>query len=941
MHKLPLLFLAWLALGSAQPKPAITPADYGKWETLGQAVLSPDGKWLAAPIGRANGKYELRISPAISPTAGGKTQTAAFATEPAFSSDSRWVAYSIGVSEADEDKLKKAKKPVQLKMGVMDLTTGKATVIDDVASFAFSDQDAFLAFRRYPPAPRTPAAAPPAPSDPPADPVGATLTVRELTTNVETTFGSVTSFAWQDKGTHLAMTIGVDGRVGNGVELFDPAHSQLKILDSGQAVFSGLVWRKDSSDLAALRSKKDPGYDGESNTVLAWKNLGDKRAGEVAAPKRVVSSRAPQWSEDGRIVYIGLADWDPKTDAAARDEEPSNVEVWHPRDVNVIAEQKLRLVRDRDRNSPAAWHVEELDRLEMGGRVVPLGSNPKENVHLPRAEGLAVAIDETPYDTTGMFGRRFADVYKVEISNGARTRVATNIVPPVWPSHTGHYALNFKDGDFWVYDISTGASRNISKAAGVSFIDKEDDHPSPNRPSWGVAGWTKGDASVIVYDETDLWELFPDGAKPRRLTDGAAGQVRHRYANLDAPQGGGRGGRGGGAGGADQEPIDLSKPVYLSVTGIWTKQSGYARLIPNTQAGKVDRAVWLDSAVSKLMKAKNADVYAYATEAFDVSPNYFAAGPDLTRPRQVTDTNPFASQYAWGRGELVEYKSPKGDRLQGALFYPANYQPGKKYPLIVHIYERESNFLHRYFPVSERSPYSEAVWTADGYFVLMPDIVFRARDPGLSVLECVTAATRKVIDTGMIDAKRVGLVGHSWGGFGTAFVMTQTDLFAAGVAGGPLTDLVSSYGEIYWNSGAPETGHAEVGQERLEVPLWEDPQAYMRNSAVFHVNKMKGALLLAVGDKDGASDWHQDIEMYNLARRAGKQCIMLVYPGENHALAVKANQIDYHDRILDWFGHYLKDGGAPAWIEKGVSVLDREKELKRTRKETPPATGAQ
>ena len=101
----------------------------------------------------------------------------------------------------------------------------------------------------------------------------------------------------------------------------------------------------------------------------------------------------------------------------------------------------------------------------------------------------------------------------------------------------------------------------------------------------------------------------------------------------------------------------------------------------------------------------------------------------------------------------------------------------------------------------------------------------------------------------------------------------------------------------------------------------------MRNSAVFHVNKMKGALLLAVGDKDGASDWHQDIEMYNLARRAGKQCIMLVYPGENHALAVKANQIDYHDRILDWFGHYLKDGGAPAWIEKGVSVLDREKEL--------------
>ena len=208
----------------------------------------------------------------------------------------------------------------------------------------------------------------------------------------------------------------------------------------------------------------------------------------------------------------------------------------------------------------------------------------------------------------------------------------------------------------------------------------------------------------------------------------------------------------------------------------------------------------------------------------------------------------------------------------------------------------------------------------------------------MSVLECVTAATKKVIEGGMVDATRVGLVGHSWGGFGTSFVMTQSDLFAAGVAGGPLTDLVSSAGEIYWNNGVPETSHAEVGQERMEVPLWEDPQAYIRNSAVFHVNKMKGALLLAVGDKDGASDWHQDIEMYNLARRAGKQCVMLVYPGENHALAVKANQMDYHRRILDWFGYHLKGDAPPDWITKGVTVLDREKELKKTKRETATGT---
>ncbi|MCU1234582.1 MAG: peptidase prolyl oligopeptidase active site domain protein [Candidatus Solibacter sp.] len=894
----------------AQPKPAITPADYGKWETMGQTVLSPDGKWLAAPIKRTNGTFELRIHP----TAGGKTFIAASGTEPAFASNSNWAAYAIGYTESEEDKLKKAKKPVQLKLGIMDLSTGTAVTIDDVASFAFSDQDGYLAFRRYP-AVKTP----PVEN---ADPAGAPLTVRDLKTGVDTTFGNVTSFAWQDKGTHLAMTIGVEGREGNAVQLFDPTRSELKVLDSGNAVFSALAWRKDSADLAALRSVKNKDYEGESNVGLAWKNLGAKTAGEVAAPKRVVASRTPQWSEDGATVYLGVADWDRKIDAAKSDDEPSNVEVWHPRDTDVISAQKLRLARDRDRHVVAAWHVGE-------NRIVPLGTNLKETIQLPRTGSRAIAIDDVPYESTGMFGRRFVDVYKIDMKTGTRAKVASKLSPPVYPSPGGRYVLNFKDGEFWIYDLESGESRNVSKLAGVSFIDKEDDHPNPVRPSWGMAGWTKNDASVIVNGEFDLWELFPDGAKPKRLTDGASEQVRHRYVNPEAPSLGGRGGRGGGAA---QEPIDLAKPVYVSVNGIWTKKNGYGLL----SAGKVDRTVWLDRNTSRLSKAKQADVFTYDAEDFNAAPNVFVAGKDLRDAKQATDTNPFAKDYAWGKSQLIEYKSPKGERLQGALFYPANYDPAKKYPLIVHIYERESQFLHRYFPVSDRSPYTEAIWTANGYFVLMPDIVFRPRDPGMSVLECVTTATKKVLESGMIDPKRVGLIGHSWGGFGTSFVMTQTDLFTAGVAGGPLTDLVSSYGEIYWNSGTPETDHAEVGQERLEVPLWEDPAAYMRNSAVFHVNKMKGALLLSVGDKDGASDWHQDIEMYNLARRAGKQCIMLVYPGENHALAVKANQQDYHRRILEWFDHYLKDQAPKPWIDKGVTVLDREKELKRTKKDATP-----
>jgi dipeptidyl aminopeptidase/acylaminoacyl peptidase len=404
--------------------------------------------------------------------------------------------------------------------------------------------------------------------------------------------------------------------------------------------------------------------------------------------------------------------------------------------------------------------------------------------------------------------------------------------------------------------------------------------------------------------------------------------VRHRYVRttpgtVGAGRGGvpsGRGGRGGGV----TEPIDLTKPVYVSLEGRRTKKTGYATL----HDGKTERAVFIDKGVSGLEKAKDADTFVYQSGAWDDSPNFFAAGADLKNATRVSDTNPFASQYAWGRAELIDYQNSHGDRLQGALYYPATYEKGKQYPLIVQIYEIESNQIHNWTAPSERATYNAAVWTQHGYFVLRPDIVFKARDPGVSALDCVTAAVKKALESGRIDARHIGLTGHSWGGYETTFIVTHSDLFAAGVVGGALTNLSSSVGEIYWNTGAPETNHVEVSQERMQVPLYEDPQSYIRNSATFVANKLAAPLLMEVGDHDGASDWHQDIEFYNAARRAGKPCVMLVYEGENHSVAQKANQIDYHRRINAWFDHYLKGAPAEDWMTKGVTVLERERELK-------------
>jgi dipeptidyl aminopeptidase/acylaminoacyl peptidase len=330
-----------------------------------------------------------------------------------------------------------------------------------------------------------------------------------------------------------------------------------------------------------------------------------------------------------------------------------------------------------------------------------------------------------------------------------------------------------------------------------------------------------------------------------------------------------------------------------------------------------------------LVKAADAEVYAFREEGFDDSPDWFVAGPDLDGRRQVTATNTFQSEFAWGRSELIDYENEWGRRLQGALFYPADYEPGRTYPMIVYHYEQLSQTLNQYQVPDPTNYYNGQIWSHEGYFVLRPDIVYRDRRPGQSNVETLRPAVAAAVATGMIDEERIGLIGHSWGGYQTAFVSTVSNKFAAGVAGAPLTELASMYLSVYWNSGGTDARIFEISQGRMEVPPWKDLDAYTRNSAVWNIETMETPLLVTFGDKDGAVDWHQGIVMYNAARRENKDLVMLVYEGENHGLAQKPNQIDYQKRVMEWFDHYLKGDPAPEWIRAGVKFLDKDKELKR------------
>jgi dipeptidyl aminopeptidase/acylaminoacyl peptidase len=373
----------------------------------------------------------------------------------------------------------------------------------------------------------------------------------------------------------------------------------------------------------------------------------------------------------------------------------------------------------------------------------------------------------------------------------------------------------------------------------------------------------------------------------------------------------------------------------MSMNGERSKKSGFVKfkIDPTTTAVHRTKLRFTDTRASSLQKAKYADVFAFSEQKVDDSPDIFIAGTELAEPRQVTKTNVQQDQFAWTpKSELINYESGRGAKLQGALYYPANYKPGEKYPMIVYIYEKRSQNLHNYTSPSERRPYNAAVFTSLGYFFYQPDIVYRAQNPGLSAIECVTPAVEAVLAKGEVNPDQVGLVGHSWGAYQTAFIVSRSNLFAAGVAGAPLTNMMSMSTNIYWNSGGTNARIFHESQGRMDKPFWQDVETYIANSPIFGMDTLETPLLIAFGDKDGAVDWHQGIEMYNAARLAKKQLVMLVYDGENHSLAKKPNQVDYHWRVREWFGHYVKGEPAPKWMTEGTSFLEREKALKEKKR---------
>jgi dipeptidyl aminopeptidase/acylaminoacyl peptidase len=460
---------------------------------------------------------------------------------------------------------------------------------------------------------------------------------------------------------------------------------------------------------------------------------------------------------------------------------------------------------------------------------------------------------------------------------------------------------------WFAIDMRTGEEIDLTGRLDVPFHDILDDHPDALR-SYGSAGWTEDDEWFVVYDRFDIWAIDPTGARaPRNLTEGVgrASDTRFRYLDLDR----------------DDPVVPTDEDVLLSSFHLYTKQAGVHR-DHFSGSDEPEMLTSDDARFASVRRAEDAEVVTFTRSTFRDFPDIWVTDTDLDDPRQVTDANPQQDAYRWGTAELVTWSSNDGIPLQGILYKPDDFDPTQQYPMMVYFYERFSDGLHQYFvPAAGSSSVNRSFYVSRGYLVFVPDVPYRIGYPGESAIDAVVPGVLALVDQGFVDRDKIGIQGHSWGGYQIAYMVTRTDLFAAAEAGAPVANMVSAYGGIRWQSGMSRAFQYERTQSRIGGSLWETPLRYIENSPIFTADKIRTPLLMMHNDADGAVPWYQGIELFVALRRLGQPVWMLNYNGEEHGLRQEHNQRDWAIRMQQFFDHYLMDQPEPVWMEEGVPAI--------------------
>ncbi|MEJ5996488.1 prolyl oligopeptidase family serine peptidase [Pedobacter sp. Du54] len=939
--KLTILFLLFASIAYAQKKP-IDHSVYDTWESLSAKQFSNDGNWAAYNINQQEGDANLYFQHSSTPqklkiaraTAPGSFGSAS----PLFSPDSKFAAFSIKPFYKDIRMAKiKKKKPDEMTkdtLGIANLTNLAVTKIPRVKSFKFPENGAALLAYHLEKAVDTTRKRPTTATeskndanlayfadDEPATAAkeGTDLILKNLTTGVERTFKFVTDYGFSKDGKKLVYAASgskKDKTAQQGVFLLNTETGIVKTLVKGKGNFKSFIFDEESEHLAFIGETspekaeiKDFNIYYNSLTLDTAQILVDKIIAGMPQNYAVSGDGKITFSKDGNKLFFGISPVKKPKDTTLIDFEHAKLDIWGYKD-DYLQSMQLKNV---DRELKKSY----LSVIDIYGdpKIVPLTDVKLPDATLVNEGNATFVLASTDYGNripSQWMAGSLRDYYLVDVKTAARKKILEGFDGNVSASPDGNYILYFdKKTLLWnTYQVATGKVTTLNTGMTVKFFDEENDVPDePN--SYGVAGWTEEDKAVLLYDRYDIWQFSPDGkSAPKNLTNGV-GRLNNLTFRVERTD-------------PDFRFFNKKEVLWLDAFNNTTKENGFYRKAINDNKNP-ELVVMSAAKYSNLAKAKNAEIYIFDKGNYTTSPEVYIS-KDLKTSTKIASTNLQQANYNWGTAELVKWTTPKGFKSEGVLYKPENFDPTKKYPMIVYFYEKLSDGLYTYkSPAPSASSINIPYFVSNGYLVFTPDISYETGHPGKSAEEFINSGVENLKKNTWVDGTKIGIQGQSWGGYQVAYLITATNMYAAAWAGAPVANMTSAYGGIRWESGINRQGQYEKGQSRIGASLWDKPELYIENSPLFHLPKVKTPVAIMSNDADGAVPWYQGIEMFTALKRLGKPAWLLSYNNEAHNLVQRQNRKDISVRLGQFFDYYLKGAKAPVWMVNGIPATEKGK----------------
>ncbi|MFV0226270.1 prolyl oligopeptidase family serine peptidase [Empedobacter falsenii] len=913
---------------NAQKKP-LDLTVFDEWQSIGMKELSNNGSWVAYQVNAQESDNTLNFF-------GLKTdKNLSFhrGEQSVFTADSKFAIFKIKPFYKDlklvRIKKKKEHEIAKDSIGILNLATNHVEKLPNIKSFKTPKKEgsflAYLVEKEDLKNDKNDKSDSTKTKDKPVKSAGKDkkdtpleLVLRNLISGQKKSFKNVMNYEFSENGKQLIFSTKQEKKdsldqTKYGVFLVNTATFAQKQLVDTIGEFKQFAFDEMASKVAFVGTTDEEKKENKTYYLYhtSTKNPQQIKKTELLGLKKnwqVSENRQPKFSKDGNFLFIGLMPKLVEKDTTIIADDHAKVDVWSYKDEFIQPQQLKNLEREKKRSYLS---VIDFSNPEKVTQLADLDMNQVEILNEGNSN-FALGTSDNAYRLISNWDlTRRRDYYIVNVKNGQRELFAQGLAGRVEMSPNGKFAVyyNAENGLWSSYNIETKQTKVLNKKLKVKFYDEENDSPTLAQ-AYGVAYFTDNDETVLIKDRYDIWEFDLVGnRRPENVTNGFG---RKHNITFDINQ-------------LNEElkTINRDTQLYLGAFNNQNKQSGVYQTIIS-KAKNPEKVVMSNTwGVQKMTKALNANQYIYTKETFRNSPDVYVS-TNFKDEKKVSAINPQQKDYYWGNGELVTWKTYSGKNATGVVYKPENFDPNKKYPMIVYFYEKLSDNLNRYqAPAPTPSRINHTYFVSNDYIVFTPDISYTVGHPAKSAEDYINSGVEALKKNNWVNGDKIGIQGQSWGGYQVSHLITATDMYAAAWAGAPVVNMTSAYGGIRWGTGMSRQFQYEQTQSRIGKTLWEAPELYIENSPLFNMPKVTTPVVIMHNDEDGAVPWYQGIEMFMALRRLGKPSWMLNYNGDDHNLIKRANRNDIQKRQVQFFDHYLKDQPAPKWMSEGVPAISK------------------